>query len=99
MVEGTLDVLLGEQTVRAGPGAFVLVPRGQVHGLMNPGPGPTRVLVLLSPPGFEGFFAEVGEPARARSLPPPPSGPPDMARLAALGRKYKLELVGPPPGP
>jgi hypothetical protein len=47
------------------------------------------------PAGFEHFVEEMGEPAKALTLPTPE--PPDLAKLQALTSKYRIELVGPAP--
>jgi len=60
-------------------------------------PDEARALNLFSPAGFEGYFREMGEPAQALTLPPPPSGPPDAAKMSAIGAKYGGKVVGPPP--
>lgn len=82
VLEGELKVLIGEQTVTAKAGAFVLVPRGTVHTYSKTGTGPTKVLVLISPAGFEKFFEEI-------------AGPPDMDKIRALAPKYNLQIVEP----
>jgi quercetin dioxygenase-like cupin family protein len=99
----TVYVLEGEYTVRcgdteavAGAGTVALLPRGVPHSIQVTGEGNGRALLLFTPGGFEGFFQEVGEPTERRELPPPTS--PDPARMMAIGPRYRLELVGPPPG-
>ena len=52
----------------------------------------TRVLVTYEPGGIDKFFAEAGEPAQRRELPPTPTSPPDVARLAKIGARYGLEM-------
>lgn len=96
VLEGTVNVQIGDETVVGEPGAFVFLPRGTVHTFWNPSPEAARFLFILSPPGFEGFFREAGEPASSRVLPKPAEGPPDMDRLLALANKYQMELL--PPG-
>jgi quercetin dioxygenase-like cupin family protein len=49
IAEGELTFQLGDREVVAGPGTFVLVPRGMVHTARNSGSGPMRGLLLLSP--------------------------------------------------
>lgn len=49
VLEGTLCVLRGEETVEARAGAGVLVPRGTPHTFWNPGPGPVRYLLVMTP--------------------------------------------------
>jgi len=61
-LEGTLNILVGERTVTATAGAFILVPRGTVHTFSNGGSAPAKVLVIISPAGFEQFFEEIAGP-------------------------------------
>jgi quercetin dioxygenase-like cupin family protein len=49
VLEGEVEFLIGERTVRGGPGTYVAVPQGVVHGFRNPGPGPIRVLNVHAP--------------------------------------------------
>ena len=53
-----------------------------------------RFLTLHTPAGFEQFAAEVGEPARALTLPPPPAGPPDFAALAQAAARHGITILG-----
>ena len=55
--------------------------------------GPSRMLLGLSPAGFERFFEEMGEPAGSLTL--PPAGPPDMEKLLGLAKKYNAEILIP----
>jgi quercetin dioxygenase-like cupin family protein len=84
VLEGELNVLVGERTVTATAGAFVLVPRGTVHTFSKAGPASAKILTIISPAGFEKFFEEI-------------AGPPDLKKIMALAPKYHLEIVGPPP--
>ncbi len=97
VLEGEVELMSGGDTVRATRGAFVHVPRGALHTFRNVGTTPARLLVLITPAGFEGFFREVGEPAADSSDPPALSGPPDVERLVATARRYNCEMP-PPPG-
>lgn len=42
-----------------GPGSLCLIPRGTPHGQTNTSDGPTRVLVVISPPDTEGLFEKI----------------------------------------
>jgi hypothetical protein len=58
--------------------------------------GPARLLYILSPAGFEEFVYATSEPAKERTLPPAPEGPPseaEMEQLRALARQYGGELL------
>jgi mannose-6-phosphate isomerase-like protein (cupin superfamily) len=98
VLEGAFEFIRGGRTVRAGVGDFVHVPQGVVHGFTSVGPGPSRLLGIVTPGGLhEQLLAGLGEPAKAATLPPPPAGPPDVQRMAEIARKYDTELL-PPPG-
>ena len=85
VLEGTIGVEIGGETLEAGPGAVVLKPRGIPHAFWNPTDEPARLLELIVPGGFEAYFAELGE-LLARP------GPPDLVALGALAARYDLEL-------
>jgi quercetin dioxygenase-like cupin family protein len=96
ILEGTLAILAGGgEPMNASAGTFLFVPRGSVHGFSNAGGTPARVLVFHTPTGYEGLYEEMSEPAPERRLPPPPKHPPDMERLAAIGRKYRTISLPP----
>lgn len=48
VLEGALCIQMGEKVVEARAGAGVLVPRGTPHTYWNPGPGPTRYLLVMT---------------------------------------------------
>lgn len=64
------------------------MPRETPHAYTNVGPGPGRLLVLVSPGGIhEHFLAETGA-----------LDPPDLERIATLAEKYGVELLAVPAG-
>jgi mannose-6-phosphate isomerase-like protein (cupin superfamily) len=95
LIEGQATFFRGDQTLLAGPGSSVFLPREVVHSFRIEGETPARLLQLTAPPGLEHFFVEMGEPAPEPILPPP--SPPDLPRLLTLAPKYGFEIVGPPP--
>src|SRR5437879_13533325 len=52
VLEGELEFLAGTETVRAGQGAFVMVPIGAVHTFSNPTDKPARFLNTFTPPPY-----------------------------------------------
>ncbi len=84
VIEGEIGVLMGEETFGAAAGAYVLKPRGVAHTFWNPGPEPARVLEIISPAGFEEYFAELAEIISST----PPGEPPDFARIAEVAGRY-----------
>jgi mannose-6-phosphate isomerase-like protein (cupin superfamily) len=84
VLEGRMGALLGDEHLEAGPGDFVHKPRGQWHTFWNAGDEPCRILEVISPAGFERFFAELvdlGGVAQA--------GP---ERLGHLCQRFSLEM-------
>jgi quercetin dioxygenase-like cupin family protein len=87
VLEGELQVTLGEQTMRAPAGSFVYVPKGMLHTLANPGPHPAKILIILTPPGYEGYWEEMARHLATGNLP-------DPALVLSLQQKYHLETGG-----
>jgi mannose-6-phosphate isomerase-like protein (cupin superfamily) len=49
VIEGKAEFVIGEKVVRAGPGTYVAVPVGVVHGFNNVGGGELRMLNIHAP--------------------------------------------------
>lgn len=82
ILEGRMGAQLGDDVVFAGVGDLVFKPRGQWHTFWNAGDTPCRILEIISPGGFEGFFAELGHG----------SAPPDAG--ARYGLEFDFETIG-----
>jgi quercetin dioxygenase-like cupin family protein len=96
VLEGELTFQIGEDTIKASAGSFLFGPRGVPHAYTVDA-GPARLLFILSPPGFEECLYATSEPAKERTLPPPPEGPPseaEMEQLATIVRQYGCEVLG-----
>jgi quercetin dioxygenase-like cupin family protein len=85
VLEGTLSAQVGEEVVTVGAGEILVKPRGIFHTFWNAGAEPVRFVEVISPGGFERYFAEL-----ARII--PPDGPPDMGELVALAARYGMEF-------
>jgi quercetin dioxygenase-like cupin family protein len=93
VIDGRLAATIGDDTtVGAGPGECVFLPRGVPHHL-HAETAEVRVLVLLTPAGFEQFFAAIGEPAPSSELPEPTT--PDLPAIAAAAARYGVTLLPP----
>jgi len=95
VTEGEVTFWVGGETISAAAGSFVYGPRNIPHTL-EIASDEARFLLVDEPAGVEGVIYTVGEPAQALTLPPPPSEPPDAARLTAVAAEYGVEIVGPP---
>ena len=85
VVSGRMGALLGDDVVEAGPGDLVFKPRGQWHTFWNAGDEPCHILEIISPAGFERFFAELVDTRRRRRTPSP-------SRSASCAARYALEM-------
>jgi quercetin dioxygenase-like cupin family protein len=85
VLEGRVGALLGGEVVYGEPGDLIFKPRGQWHTFWNAGDAPARILEIISPAGFERFFAELTDPANG-------AGPPDPTAMAAGAARYGVEL-------
>jgi quercetin dioxygenase-like cupin family protein len=91
VVDGTITLDVDGQKIEAGPGTLFRVPPDTKERFEPK--TKARVIVTYEPGGMEKFFAEAGETAQRREVPPPPSAPPDFAKLAKIGTRYALELL------
>ena len=91
VLEGELEILVGEERFRAGPGAFAHLPRGVPHAYRNVGEGIARFLTLMVPAGLERFFKEVGTPAAHNSM-PPPGDEADLAKVIEIASRYGVTI-------
>ena len=85
VLEGVVGAQIAEQVIQAGPGTVLVKPRGVPHAFWNPTDQPARLLEVISPAGFEQYFAGLAD---ILSSPQPP----DAGQLAALADRYGLEL-------
>jgi quercetin dioxygenase-like cupin family protein len=94
ILEGELEVTVGEANFRAGAGSFVHLPKDIPHTYESVGTGAARFLTLMVPAGLEKFFEEVGKPGSDVSS-PPPFEEEDIDKLLAVAPKYGAEILLP----
>jgi quercetin dioxygenase-like cupin family protein len=95
VLEGELVFWVGGRTINAPMGSFVYGPRGVPHTFAVTSVE-ARYLVGVEPAGFDQFVRTLGEPAKSLSIPPPASGPPDIAYLTKVAADYGIQILGPP---
>ena len=93
IVDGHCSIRLEDETVLAGAGDFVNVPRGCVHCFHNDGTSPMRMIVTFTPAGIEHFFEETLERALDPSQPAPDNIDAVVARYVAAAPRYGIEFV------
>jgi quercetin dioxygenase-like cupin family protein len=84
VIEGRVGALLGEEVVIGGPGDLIFKPRGQWHTFWNASDEPARILEIISPAGFEQFFAELVDLGGVTQTSP--------HAFADLCARYQLEM-------
>ena len=84
VVSGRMGALLGDDVVEAGPGDLVFKPRNQWHTFWNAGDEPCYILEIISPAGFEDFFAELVDMGGVTEATP--------EALGELCARYGLEM-------
>jgi quercetin dioxygenase-like cupin family protein len=93
--EETIHVLTGRFKVRIGdevhtldPGGFAYLPSGLPHAFLNLTDEPAEIIVVYTPGGCHGFYAELGPATRVAD--------PDRAEIAAIFERHGMSLLGPP---
>jgi quercetin dioxygenase-like cupin family protein len=61
VLEGQVGFRSDEDEVVLGPGGYITKPRGQTHAMWNAGQAPARIIEVITPGGFEGYFRELSE--------------------------------------
>src|SRR2546423_372082 len=84
VLTGRMGALLGDEVVFAEAGDLVFKPRGQWHTFWNAGDEPARILEIISPAGFERFFAELVDLGGVAQAEP--------QQLGELSARYGLEM-------
>jgi quercetin dioxygenase-like cupin family protein len=82
ILEGRLGAQLGDDVVYGEPGDLIFKPRGQWHTFWNADDTPCRILEIISPAGFEQYFAEVVADLQATG----------GQSVPAIAARYSLEV-------
>lgn len=85
MLDGELEIRVGDETVAARPGHFVRIPKGAAHTYKNRSSSPARFLAWACPAGVEHFFEALHREVTM---------PPDPARILAVAARHHVEFVG-----
>ena len=93
VLEGQMEFQLGDDTITAGPGDFVNIPRGIVHRFQNTGSETARMILTFTPAGIERFFEATLDRAPNTVDEIPDNVEEVGARYAAAAADYGLEFV------
>lgn len=89
VLEGMLTVVVGDETVDAGPGQMVWKPHGVPHTFLVKGSGPARFIEVSTPAGIEKYFEDAAALMSGGRAP-------DPVALMALMRRHRMKPA--PPG-
>jgi quercetin dioxygenase-like cupin family protein len=83
VLEGELSVIQDGEVQTAGPGQYIIKPKGIFHTFWNAGNERIRFIEIITPGNFEYYFAEL-DPFLL------PNQPPQMDKVRETGAKYGL---------
>lgn len=87
ILEGEYEWTVGGKTFVARRGDTIFAPRGVAHTYRYLGQTPGRLMCVITPAGFEGFFEAIGALS--------PQEQQDIPRVIGIGKGFGLEF--PPP--
>jgi quercetin dioxygenase-like cupin family protein len=70
VLSGSVGVRVGDRVLEAGPGSYLLKPRGTPHAMWNTGSAPAKVAEILSPAGLEDYFEQLAPILAEHGTPP-----------------------------
>ena len=85
VLEGTLTMRVGDETLELNPGSFVCVPPGVVHTFSNPSDAPVRLLNFNTPAGWENYMRDL-----AAAL---AGGTPSQEEIGQIASRYDFEVA------
>jgi quercetin dioxygenase-like cupin family protein len=88
ILAGDYEFAVAGKSFVAGPGTTIFAPRGIPHTYRYLGTTPGRLMCVITPSGFEGFFEEIGALSSQQQQ--------DIPRVLEIAGKYGLEIL--PPG-
>ena len=85
-LEGQVEFFIDGAWQEVPCGSVVFAPRRSVHTFRNIGDEPLKMLIQMSPSGFEVFFERSAEEFAKE-------GPPKMQRLVEIGEEHGIRFV------
>ena len=90
LLEGRVRFYLDGKWIERQAGETLLLPRGHehTHAVMSDA---ARLVMLLVPAGFEGYYRELGQPVEG------PCPYQDAERVVVVAARYGVDITGPAP--
>jgi mannose-6-phosphate isomerase-like protein (cupin superfamily) len=98
LLEGALEITIGERVFMLEEGESYFAPRSVPHRVRNLGMAAARSLLITTPGGFDAFITQAGERVIS-GAPQPEAAPPSpgqIAKLLELARRFGIEIIAPP---
>jgi quercetin dioxygenase-like cupin family protein len=93
VLEGSVTLFVGDETIEAQAGDAAFGPRDVPHRYIV-GPDGCRMLFVCTPGGFERLVVDMSRPAESLTLPPPATEEPDWDQVARVAVENHCELLG-----
>ncbi len=93
ILEGSVTLQVGDETIEASAGDYAMGPRDIPHRYTVGADG-CRMLFICTPGGFENLVREMSVPAESRTLPPATDEEPDFEHVGKVARDNGCELLG-----
>lgn len=88
VLEGDYEFTVDGKSFVAGKGTTIFAPRGIPHAYRYVGQAPGRLMCVITPAGFEGFFEAIGALT--------PREQQDIPAVIAIAKQFGLEILPPP---
>lgn len=88
VIEGEYEFMVDGKKFVAKKGTTIFAPRGLPHTYRYLGQAPGRLMCVITPAGFEGFFEKVGALTREQQQ--------DIPAVIAIAEEFGLEILLPP---
>jgi mannose-6-phosphate isomerase-like protein (cupin superfamily) len=96
LLEGFLDVTIGEETFAMKAGQTYFAPGNTPHRLRNTASVPARALLINTPGTFDKFVQMASTPVGPDASTPGFPDPEQMQRLLALAKEFGIRILAPP---
>jgi quercetin dioxygenase-like cupin family protein len=93
VLEGELTFQLGDELVTRRAGELAFAPRGVPHTYANMSGEPARALMVITPAGFERYFARMA--AERQGVQPPEWAGEPIPKVTTVGPSLESDAVNP----
>jgi quercetin dioxygenase-like cupin family protein len=93
VLEGEVEIVLGDHHFSAKAGDFAHMPRNVPHRFQNHGAKPARMILSFTPGGGEQLFVEIGKAVAGPGTEPPAVTVEDIRRARAVAGRYGMKWL------